>query len=146
MRLGVLAKTLAMLMFVGLPFAATAGPSPDMDSDGTADVFDFCKLDATAPTPCGLDDDKDGYGNACDCDLNNDTLVNGLDFNQPGLDNDFLDCFLNPLGDVNGIGCDFNCDTLVDGLDFLTFLPHFIAGTPPGPSGLPCAGTVPCHP
>ena len=35
---------------------------------------------------------------------------------------------------------------VIDGLDFAIFLPAFIAGSSPGPSGLPCAGTVPCHP
>ena len=139
MRLGVLVTTLAVFLLTGLPFAATAGPSPDMDSDGTADVFDTCKLNPGGPNPNGCDTDKDGYGNACDCDLDNNGLVNGLDFAV------FLPCFLTGT-DPGMIGCDLNCDTLVNGLDFADFLPHFLAGTFPGPSGLPCAGTIPCHP
>ena len=139
MRIGVLASTLAVLLLASFPFAASAGPSPDMDSDGTIDVFDLCKLDPVVPNPRDCDTDKDGYGNLCDCDLNNDTLTDGLDFAI------FLPCFL--MGsDPTSAGCDLNCDTLVDGLDFAIFLPHFLAGTPPGPSGLPCAGTFPCHP
>ena len=81
--------------------------------------------------------------------LNNDGLVGGLDFNRPGTDNDFLACFLSG-SDPNGIGCDINCDTLINGLDFARpgpkndFLDFFLSGMIPGPSGLACAGTVPC--
>ena len=139
MRLGVLTTALAVFLLAGFPFAATAGPSPDMDSDGTIDVFDLCKLDPNVPSGCGLDDDKDGYGNGCDCDLNKDGITNGLDFAL------FLPCFLSG-SDPGALGCDLNCDTIVNGLDVALFIPHFLAGTPPGPSGLPCAGTVPCHP
>ena len=99
MRLGVLVTALAVFLLAGLPFAATAGPSPDMDSDGTADVFDICKLDPNAPNPCGLDTDKDGYGNVCDCDLDNDGLVNGLDFQV------FLPCFLTGTDPGHLRGC-----------------------------------------
>lgn len=36
-----------------------------------------------------------------------------------------------------------NCDDLVDGVDFPFFLTQFGLGSV-GPSGLACAGTVPC--
>jgi hypothetical protein len=146
MKVGVLAITLAILL-VGGP--VLAGPATDMDSDGTFDVLDVCKLDPNVPSPSGgCDTDQDGYGNVCDADLNNDGLVNGQDFNTPGLNNDFLECFLGG-SDPTNIGCDLNCDTIINGADFNSptlpdFLEAFLAGTPPGPSGLPCAGTVPC--
>ncbi len=138
-KLFALEATLAILLATGMSLAAAAGPSPDMDSDGVPDSEDICKLDPMAPLLCGLDTDEDGYGNACDCDLNNDTLLGGLDFAV------FLPCFLAGSDPANA-GCDLNCDTIVNGLDFNIFLFRFLAGTPPGPSGLPCAGTVPCLP
>ncbi len=140
MKLLALEAMIAILLAIGMPLAATAGPAPDMDSDGVPDSEDICKLDPMVPFLCGLDTDQDGYGNACDSDLNNDGLTNGLDFQV------LLPCFLTGM-DATNAGCDFNCDTLLGGgLDFAIFLPNFIAGTPPGPSGLPCAGTVPCLP
>ena len=39
---------------------------------------------------------------------------------------------------------DFDGDNLVGGSDFAIFVQRF--GTPPGPSGLACAGTIPCTP
>ena len=144
MKVGVLATTLAILMIGG---SAYAGPAVDTDSDGTFDVLDICSANAAAPVPNGLDTDMDGYGNQCDCDFNNDGLANGADFSAAGANNDFLDCFSG--GDVAGLGCDMNGDTLVNGADFSSagpgndFLDCFATGVP-GPSGLPCAGTVAC--
>ncbi len=139
-RFGVLTTAVTILLVAGMPLAATSGPSPDMDSDGVPDSEDICKMDPMAPLLCGSDTDQDGYGNACDFDLNNDSLVNGLDFVILR-----LTCY-SAGSDPTNAGCDLNCDTLVNGLDTVLFLPHFLAGTPPGPSGLPCAGTVPCLP
>ena len=139
MKLFALEATLAILLATGMPLAATAGPSSDMDSDGVPDSEDICKMDPTAPLLCGSDTDQDGYGNACDSDLNNDGITNGLG-----------SLILRPCyfagSDPTNAGCDLNCDGLVNGLEFPVFFPHFISGTPPGPSGLPCAGTVPCLP
>ena len=136
MRRLALEATIAILLVAGLPLAATA---QDMDLDGVPDAADICKMDPLAPFPCGSDTDQDGYGNACDTDLNNDGLTNGLDFVI------FEPCFSGGSDPTNA-GCDLNCDTLINGLDAALFLSNFIAGTPPGPSGLPCAGTVPCLP
>lgn len=144
MKVGVLATTLAILMIGG---SAYAGPAVDTDGDGIFDVLDPCSSNNLSPAPNALDTDMDGYGNQCDGDFNNDGLVNGGDFSSPGANNDFLDCFSG--GDVAGLGCDINGDTLVNGADFSTvgpgndFLDQFGLGVP-GPSGLPCAGTVAC--
>lgn len=146
MKVGVLTLSLAVLLVGGLSFNAVAGPATDSDGDGTFDVLDGCSDEVQAPAPLGCDTDNDGYLNACDGDLNNDGGVNGADFSSPALP-DFLECFLSGV-DAAGIGCDFNCDGAVNGADFSSpgtpdFLEFFAAGTP-GPSGLPCAGTVPC--
>ena len=74
---------------------------------------------------------------SCDGDLNNDTLVNALDYLE------FLNCY-TLASDPMELGCDFNCDNVLNGLDFALFFSWYLPGTPPGPSGLCCAGTVPC--
>jgi probable HAF family extracellular repeat protein len=53
----------------------TAGSESDADTDGLADSADNCPL---TPNPAQLDADSDGFGNACDADVNNDGGV-GLD-------------------------------------------------------------------
>ena len=138
MRAGVLLRhaMVAVLLVAALPLAAIAGTAPDVDSDGVEDSLDNCLLVANPP-PLDCDSDLDGYGNVCDADLNNDTLLGGFDF---GL---FLPCF-TAGSDPTNKGCDLNCDTLVNGLDFQIILPLFIFGPLSGPSGLACAGTVPC--
>ncbi|MDD5034649.1 MAG: dockerin type I domain-containing protein [Methylococcaceae bacterium] len=51
----------------------------DVDSDGKKDVVDNC---LTKPNPDQRDTDGDGYGNACDADLNNDFVVDSQDLNK----------------------------------------------------------------
>ncbi len=52
-------------------------PTVDADGDAIPDVFDNC-LGLANPTQ--LDADGDGYGNACDADLNNSGVVTTADF------------------------------------------------------------------
>ncbi len=70
----------------GLPYQATdenafldIAEITDSDGDNIPDADDNCRLTANSNQ---RDSDADGYGNACDCDLNNDGSVNMGDFAQ----------------------------------------------------------------
>jgi len=106
----------------------------DQDGDGVEDPLDDCLLVANSDQ---LDSDQDGYGNRCDADFDGNGGVGISDFvllklafgtqaGQPGW---------NPAVDVTGNGA-----VGID--DFVLFRTAF--GSSPGPSGLACAGTVPC--
>ena len=49
---------------------------PDFDGDGVRNFMDNCVNDANADQ---RDTDADGFGNACDTDLNNDGITNVID-------------------------------------------------------------------
>jgi len=124
---------------IGATFSFAGAPLPDVDSDGVPDEWDNCLVVPNAPPgpPGQLDSDIDGYGNCCDGDFNNDGAVNGADFLLFGA------CFAAgtvPPADPN---CDMNGDLAVNGADFLKFGAQFALGVP-GPSGLACAGVIPC--
>lgn len=68
MKIGVLA-TMVFTISIGLPVASFAGLAPDSDGDGVPDVLDNCSAVSNAGT-LDCDTDQDGYGNQCDCDLN----------------------------------------------------------------------------
>ena len=128
----------AVLLAFGLSFGAYAGVSPDSDSDGVPDAFDNCTNVPNGPLlgtdSCNNqeDNDNDGYGNPCDPDTNND---NGV-----GLDDAAI--VLNEQGAGAGSVSDLNCDNGV-GLDDAAIVLSS-QGTLPGPSGLSCAGAIPC--
>jgi len=111
------------------PASAASTPTPDTDGDGLGDSLDNCLLTANANQ---LDSDEDGYGNRCDPDFTNNGIVDSQDgallksaFGSSGF----------PNRDLNGNG-------IVDSQDGAILKSMF--GKPPGPSGLACAGTVPC--
>ena len=64
-------------LVIGLPMLAFAGPAVDGDGDGIPDVIDNCSTVANAGA-AGCDDDKDGYGNACAGDFNNELTSHQL--------------------------------------------------------------------
>lgn len=106
----------------------------DGDSDGVSDANDNCTLVAN---PSQLDANGDGYGNNCDGDINNTGTVTTADF---GLLRSVIGqpASFSPTAaaaDMNGSGT-------VTTADFGMLRARL--GTPPGPSGLACAGTVPC--
>lgn len=118
-RAEIAASDLALALIAGDYISAT-----DLDTDGTTDVADNCSAVGNASQ---LDTDSDQFGNACDCDFDNDGTCGIQDFNL------FLPDFT--AGSDSGVGTDQNGDGTVGIADFNLFLPGFMAGGP-GPSGL----------
>src|SRR4030095_9717773 len=96
------------------------GRPTDTDADGIGDRLDNCTLIANADQ---RDTNGDGYGNACDPDLNNDNFVN---FSDLGI---LKSAFFTTDPDA-----DFNGDGAVNFVDLGTMKAFFFL--PPGPSGL----------
>ncbi len=133
---------LAALMTLGLSLGASAGVPGDSDADLVPDFWDGCLTRPDGPNDaCNqVDSDADGYGNACDTDYNNDGDTTVADF---GI---YFPAFTGVTPDPQ---TDHNCDGRTTVSDFGIFFQYFAdpsSPTPPGPSGLPCAGTVPCVP
>jgi hypothetical protein len=114
--------------------AADLFEAPDLDGDFVVDDEDDC---LEVPNPDQRDTNQDGYGNDCDPDFTNDGVVGGPDYvvlsqaygstsGQPAYSEDV---------DLDG-------DGVVGGPDYVTLTIFY--GGPPGPSGLSCAGSVPC--
>jgi hypothetical protein len=125
-------------------FAVTLVKDPDLDADGIPDVLDKCTIDSrnsVAPSTC--DADTDGYGNPCDPDFDQNYAVNSIDFAMY-----FIPAFKGNDPSPWPQGMDLDCNGFVGSVDFgMFFIPKFkagLGGTRPGPSGLACAGTVPC--
>ena len=135
--------------FVSAPVAETDGPIflGDYDGYGILDEFDNCieawngLPDAPVAGPPGdscapqQDNDNDGYGNACNTDINNDGAT-GMD--------DLGAVFGELTQHVENSAADFNCDGAT-GLDDLLVVLNTM-GNLSGPSGLSCAGSFPCLP
>jgi hypothetical protein len=118
------------LLVVGLPLAATAGPTPGgtstADGDDVEDAFDNC---TTLDNDSQKDTDHDGCGNLCDADFDQDGATSGTDF--------FV--FKGAFGTTTGQplynpAVDLDCDGAISGTDFFAFKAEFT--TAPGPSGI----------
>ncbi len=92
----------------------------DADADGVANRLDNC---SELANPAQIDADGDGFGNACDADLNNSCVVNVADL---GLMRTVF-FTADPVADFNG-------DGVVNVIDLAILRSAFFA--PPGPSGL----------
>lgn len=129
---------LVSLFEIAFAGTAMAGAVADSDADLVPDQFDNCRTVKNGPNQGSnqVDTDIDGYGNACDCDYNNDGFILGSDFT-------FL---LANFGKNTpaALEADLDGDLNVLGSDFTGYLAVF--GKTPGPSGLACAGTTPCTP
>jgi len=137
MKVGVLA-TMIFGALIGYPIASFAGLAPDFDGDGIPDVLDKCMNDPrNAANTC--DTDQDGYGNVCDGDFNQTGTTTSIP--------DFSMFFLPALTTgPTSRGTDMNCSGSVTSIpDFSMFFIPNLNLAKPGPSGLPCAGVIPCN-
>jgi hypothetical protein len=131
-----LLESLSLVLLVALAAVgiALAADPIDSDGDGVVDSADNCLGVQNADQ---LDTDQDGYGNRCDSDYSNNGIVD-----EPDRTALFV-AFGSKPGDENwNPDCDCNGDGVVGGPDFGCFAAY--RDLPPGPSGLACAGTIPC--
>jgi hypothetical protein len=119
-----------------LPFWVGDSPPPDADGDGVEQWRDNCK-EVSNPGQC--DTNRDGYGNACDADYDNNGVVGISDFNI--LRSHFGQRDHDPDFDPD---VDSNCDGAIGIPDFNALRSQF--ARPPGPSGIVSApGEEPCN-
>jgi subtilisin family serine protease len=88
----------------------------DADGDSVPDADDNCRL---TPNPLQEDTDSDGYGNWCDCDLDNDWVVGAGDYSS------FCNAWQTPDPDA-----DFDCDGIVGASDYGIFCSRWLGETP----------------
>ncbi|MEM7081919.1 MAG: PKD domain-containing protein [Pseudomonadota bacterium] len=110
------------------PVPAQAGPAlrggADVDGDGVPDDVDNC---AETPNPSQLDTNGDGFGNACDADIDNDGFI--TNFGDLVL---WAAAFNSSPGQPNwNPDADFNGDNSVNFIDLFIFQGFFL--TAPGP-------------
>jgi len=110
------------------------GAQTDNDLDGVADAEDNCLGIANADQ---TDSNLDGFGNACDADYDLSGSVGLSDFSI------FSAAYgASSSDDHYDTRADHNADGNIGLLDFAVFSQRW--GNPSGPSGLTCAGSVPC--
>jgi cysteine-rich repeat protein len=110
-------------------------PNCDPDGDGRINWYDNCTVVPNAAWD-QCDTDRDGYGNRCDGDFDENGRVDAVD----------VDVYFAPdrtAGVDSGRGTDLTCDGVVDDADASQL--GTLVGRAPGPSGRSCAGTIPCQ-
>ena len=142
MRIGVVfgcaVLTVSLLVFVSRD--SPAGVACDCgDADGIVDPLDNCVIVPNGPFlgACSAqeDGDMDGYGVACDTDFNNNGATDAAD----------LGTMLTAVITVSpAVVTDLNCNGAADTTDLGKMIFDTIISRVPGPSGLACAGTIPC--
>lgn len=107
---------------------------PDLDADLVPDHEDNCTMEANANQ---RDTNNDGYGNACDPDYDDDGYTGVADFISMSVA--WGSTLGQALFDAN---IDADGDNAIGNADFVVLSQYW--DRPPGPSGLPCAGSIPC--
>lgn len=136
MKLSSIALVAGFCLVVGLPMAATAGPSSSADgadADGIGQAFDNCTNSSNAGQ---VDSDHDGCGDFCDFDWNNDGIVKAGEVAKASNQAGSAAC-----GSPSCPGppffccvCDFNHDGICKAGEVAKIATQ--AGLQPGPSGL----------
>jgi hypothetical protein len=106
------------------PIAASDAELLDSDGDGIPDASDNC---TEAENASQLDTDGDDYGNACDCDFDQNLACSIADFSI------FREDYIATAD--RGVGTDMDGNGAVSIADFSLFRDGYVAGAP-GPSGL----------
>ena len=128
---------LSALCLAGFPAIGSAWS--DSDADLIRDEIDNCRHVGNGPNDSSYqtDCDADGYGDRCDADYDQDLVTTPADFGF------FLGQFGQGLPSGTCVLADHDGDGAVTPSDFAVFLDYF-GRSAPGPSGLRCAGSVPC--
>jgi len=112
----------------------SSDPAPDGDGDGRPDSEDNC---LEVANPGQADANLDGFGDACDADYDDDGAVTAMDFVV------LQDAYFSQRGEPHwNAAVDHDGDGTITGVDFAVLCTLYLS--PPGPSGLACAGVVPC--
>jgi hypothetical protein len=126
------------LLALALGLTSYAGSAVDTDLDGVDDLIDNCWLDPNGPSGdnCATqqDGDGDGYGNACDTDVDNNGGTNLADVSATLTQSKAGGTLLN---------FDFDCNGGTNLSDVSVALSDSKAGAIPGPAcgnpfGTPC--------
>jgi hypothetical protein len=147
MKRNLIALGCAALLAFGLSFGTFAGSQPDTDGDGVPDTWDNCLTMPNGPlgaptfplnSLCAQQDDggpgglPDGYGNACDYDIDDNNAVTLADLSD----------MQNLIGNNAALFADFDCNGAIT-LGDLSAMQARIGPIGLGPSGLACAGGGP---
>jgi hypothetical protein len=118
----------------GFPTLPAPPAAVDTDGDGIADRDDNC---IETPNASQLDSDGDGYGNACDADLDQDGTVGHSDLEA------WVACFLKASEPMTPecAAADFDGDGVVTLADYHQVLIPTTGG-PPGPSEIDTAPVI----